>query len=111
MQRSLVGSEMCIRDRTKYYSQKYLTFSNKWLWQKDNGTIHATLLQFSWYSHIQVYGPESWGNINQLRNKSVDIFGIKDQETIQVLPLSQDCLLYTSPSPRDYAASRMPSSA
>lgn len=52
---------------------------------KDNGTIHATLLQFSWYSHIQVYGPESWGNINQLRNKSVDIFGIKDQETIDSL--------------------------
>ena len=25
--------------------------------------------------------------------------------------LSQGCLLYTSPSPRDYAASRMPSSA
>ena len=24
---------------------------------------------------------------------------------------SDDCLLYTSPSPRDYAASRMPSSA
>ena len=24
---------------------------------------------------------------------------------------SKDCLLYTSPSPRDYAASRMPSSA
>ena len=25
--------------------------------------------------------------------------------------LDMDCLLYTSPSPRDYAASRMPSSA
>ena len=25
--------------------------------------------------------------------------------------LNRDCLLYTSPSPRDYAASRMPSSA
>ena len=24
---------------------------------------------------------------------------------------ARDCLLYTSPSPRDYAASRMPSSA
>ena len=34
-----------------------------------------------------------------------------------IIPLSvfiwlyYDCLLYTSPSPRDYAASRMPSSA
>ena len=26
-------------------------------------------------------------------------------------PMGWDCLLYTSPSPRDYAASRMPSSA
>ena len=28
-----------------------------------------------------------------------------------ILGLLKDCLLYTSPSPRDYAASRMPSSA
>ena len=28
-----------------------------------------------------------------------------------VNPLPDGCLLYTSPSPRDYAASRMPSSA
>ncbi len=30
------------------------------------------------------------GNINQLRNKSVDIFGIKDQETIDSFALSQE---------------------
>ena len=29
----------------------------------------------------------------------------------EVVDNSIDCLLYTSPSPRDYAASRMPSSA
>ena len=28
-----------------------------------------------------------------------------------ISPSNRDCLLYTSPSPRDYAASRMPSSA
>ena len=28
-----------------------------------------------------------------------------------IAPNQKDCLLYTSPSPRDYAASRMPSSA
>ena len=32
-------------------------------------------------------------------------------KTVQVIPHITDCLLYTSPSPRDYAASRMPSSA
>ena len=30
---------------------------------------------------------------------------------VNVPGLTQGCLLYTSPSPRDYAASRMPSSA
>ena len=29
----------------------------------------------------------------------------------KTIPEYKDCLLYTSPSPRDYAASRMPSSA
>ncbi|GAB5781157.1 hypothetical protein JMUB7512_27890 [Staphylococcus aureus] len=32
---------------------------------------------------------------------------VNDEEKRNV----RDCLLYTSPSPRDYAASRMPSSA
>ena len=36
--------------------------------------------------------------------------GIAIQATIKYVPLNI-CLLYTSPSPRDYAASRMPSSA
>ena len=30
---------------------------------------------------------------------------------MKVLAVLESCLLYTSPSPRDYAASRMPSSA
>lgn len=51
--------ETNVSELIKYYTQQHLTFSNKWLWQKDNGTIHATLLQISWYSHIQVFGPES----------------------------------------------------
>ncbi|GAB5804474.1 hypothetical protein JMUB7516_27480 [Staphylococcus aureus] len=36
---------------------------------------------------------------------------IKPQGTESTLQGTQGCLLYTSPSPRDYAASRMPSSA
>ena len=34
---------------------------------------------------------------------------LKPLKTVRIQPFS--CLLYTSPSPRDYAASRMPSSA
>ena len=33
------------------------------------------------------------------------------QDKTQVVPFSQGCLLYTSPSPRDRQKSRMPSSA
>ena len=35
----------------------------------------------------------------------------KKQEIFEKYGKSNTCLLYTSPSPRDYAASRMPSSA
>ena len=83
-------NETNVNELTKYYTQRHLTFSNKWLWQKDNGTIHATLLQLSWFSHIQVFGPESWGNINQLRNKYVDIFALKDYETWHTYMLAQE---------------------
>ena len=38
------------------------------------------------------------------------IIGEFEAQSIAVA-LDDDCLLYTSPSPRDYAASRMPSSA
>lgn len=82
--------ETNVSELTKYYTQRHLTFSNKWLWQKENGTIHATLLQLSWFSHIQVFGPESWGNINQLRNKYVDIFALKDYETWHTYMLAQE---------------------
>ncbi|UXV56803.1 superantigen-like protein SSL13 [Staphylococcus aureus] len=82
--------ETNVNELTKYYTQRHLTFSNKWLWQKDNGTIHATLLQLSWFSHIQVFSPESWGNINQLRNKYVDIFALKDYETWHTYMLAQE---------------------
>ncbi|HCD1989783.1 TPA: superantigen-like protein SSL13 [Staphylococcus aureus] len=83
-------NETNVSELTKYYTQRHLTFSNKWLWQKDNGTIHATLLQLSWFSHIQVFGPESWSNINQLRNKYVDIFALKDYETWRTYMLAQE---------------------
>ena len=40
-----------------------------------------------------------------------EFIGIKKLGPVVLLPLLYTCLLYTSPSPRDYAASRMPSSA
>ena len=41
-------------------------------------------------------------SVGQLHKYAVNLYKTLEEET---------CLLYTSPSPRDYAASRMPSSA
>ena len=38
-------------------------------------------------------------------------FACKETDVLMPFPITYACLLYTSPSPRDYAASRMPSSA
>ncbi|MBO0929324.1 superantigen-like protein SSL14 [Staphylococcus sp. 30400_3112M30941] len=76
-------NETNINELVKYYTQPHLSLSGKWLWQKPNGTIHATLQTWVWYSHIRIHGPESWGNINKLRDKYVDIFGTKDEDTVE----------------------------
>ena len=43
--------------------------------------------------------------------RSVEVVGTYNPRTNPASVLLKTCLLYTSPSPRDYAASRMPSSA
>lgn len=67
-----------------YYSQTPEIFSNKKLTQvaegSDKGKIYVDI-QRSWGAFINVAGGESWGNINNLRNKQVDVFGIKDKPT------------------------------
>ena len=60
-------------------------------------------LRSNWESHWQEiadYVLPKRADVNKERSR-----GDKRTELIY------DCLLYTSPSPRDYAASRMPSSA
>ena len=46
-------------------------------------------------------------NIESIKDAGNDL----DMEVLLRVTLLCICLLYTSPSPRDYAASRMPSSA
>ncbi|HDJ1677465.1 TPA: superantigen-like protein [Staphylococcus aureus] len=53
-------NETNINELIKYYTQKPLTFSNRWLYQYDDG------------------------NINQLRDRYVDVFGLKDEDTSQL---------------------------
>ena len=48
-------------------------------------------------------------NASLLDRVSVEYYGA--ETPIKSLATISTCLLYTSPSPRDYAASRMPSSA
>ena len=55
--------------------------------------------------------------LDQSRNGIVDARVLKERQqlaedgVVTILAAISTCLLYTSPSPRDYAASRMPSSA
>ena len=46
---------------------------------------------------------------DEIQDMPGEIFDVPDIET--VLVEDEDCLLYTSPSPRDLSTSRMPSSA
>ena len=75
-------NETNINELIKYYTQPHFSLSENG-YGKSNGSIHATLQTWVWYSHIQVFGAESWGNINQLRDKYVDIFGTKDEDTVE----------------------------
>ena len=49
--------------------------------------------------------------MNEVMNKAMDNLLEKRANTDEFNLMYYNCLLYTSPSPRDYAASRMPSSA
>ncbi|HCZ5750077.1 superantigen-like protein SSL12 [Staphylococcus aureus] len=101
-------NETNINELIKYYTQPHLSFSGKWLWQNPNGTIHATLQTWVWYTHIQVFGPESWGNVNQLRDRYVDVFGLKDEDTSQLWWVYRDTFTggvtpAASPSDKPYS--------
>lgn len=77
-------NETNINELIKYYTQKPLTFSNRWLYQYDDGNIYVEFKRYSWSAHIRLWGAESWGNINQLRDRYVDVFGLKDEDTSQL---------------------------
>ena len=49
--------------------------------------------------------------VESLRVEWHKAFSEKEVDEALLEGLERSCLLYTSPSPRDYAASRMPSSA
>ena len=54
--------------------------------------------------------PEYYIGIDMIDEEHKQLFKYAD-EAYELLHDKYTCLLYTSPSPRDYAASRMPSSA
>ena len=63
------------------------------------------------YKHVSGYA-EYTDDINEPKNTIYGAIGLskKAHAIIKKIDLT-DCLLYTSPSPRDYPGSRMPSSA
>ena len=64
--------------------------------QKYVGTGHVDMSKYEWASNVH-------------RDSIASHVGHADR--LLYFSVAQGCLLYTSPSPRDYAASRMPSSA
>ena len=80
--------------RSEYdgYSSKYNSLHSKYETDKKN-----------WNSKFTAWETEKKSYTSQLSSKPKEVF--KEIEVIK------DCLLYTSPSPRDATLSRMPSSA
>ena len=90
-------------------TDKYLQFK-KFILSKEFAWRYNISTNMDFYSHVFLQRPELAGYT--LPNSSVT------NENLQVMAeiidhngLYKDCLLYTSPSPRDKTVSRMPSSA
>ena len=97
------------------------------------GLLHRVVRSFSGYDIVYVYYDavvtnDEWvkpvylnpcrvvcGESGAYSNLIFYSFGLKIMDLVVVFELygflSNDCLLYTSPSPRDLSTSRMPSSA
>ncbi|MDI0238855.1 superantigen-like protein SSL12 [Staphylococcus aureus] len=100
--------ETNINELIKYYTQLPLTFSNRWLYQYDDGNIYVEFKRYSWSAHIRLWGAESWGNVNQLRDRYVDVFGLKDEDTSQLWWVYRDTFTggvtpAASPSDKPYS--------
>ena len=66
----------------------------------------ANPIAVSTYSYWR-YRPDSKLTIEQC----IELAGEAGFDAVEILHVQMDCLLYTSPSPRDLSTSRMPSSA
>ncbi len=59
--------ENVLNELIKYYTQPHFSFSNKWLYQYDNGNIYVELKRYSWSAHISLWGAEVGGNIESVK--------------------------------------------
>ena len=105
-----VLAEVAARPDTPPLAQRVLQGMPRWLTQVDG--VYAQMerdLQLSQRSLALSSGELNAVN-QKLRDESAHLQR-SAASLLQSLNHLTDCLLYTSPSPRDYAASRMPSSA
>ena len=69
---------------------------------------NSVQVEFDTYKNQQVLDTLAAEKAARAKEQSLQVANRKVSENYESL---KTCLLYTSPSPRDYAASRMPSSA
>ena len=85
-------------------------------WGLDNAGIMAKGYEFKIYNNTVLYGPDNKNDIlimiGQGGNEGTETFNnVANKISGHRSGTFEDCLLYTSPSPRDGLLSRMPSSA
>ena len=103
------------RDTFKQFVEKEMVPYNE-IWE-ENGIVDRELFQKAGESgFLGIDLPEKFGGggindyrFNQIMGEEFDLAGVATAGS--GIGLHNDCLLYTSPSPRDMRRSRMPSSA
>ena len=108
----------------KDVSQEGFTFYTNYESQKGKELFHNSEGHLTWYSRVQGASIRVQGKVEKIKsNLSDEYFSSRDRNAQISASISKqsydvdsrevldNCLLYTSPSPRDVEESRMPSSA
>eukprot|EP00831_Metopus_contortus_P068822 TRINITY_DN61646_c0_g1_i1.p3 TRINITY_DN61646_c0_g1~~TRINITY_DN61646_c0_g1_i1.p3 ORF type:complete len:100 (-),score=30.51 TRINITY_DN61646_c0_g1_i1:110-409(-) len=99
---------MCIRDRYQRRVHGIMDKQEEVKIVKKSFIMKQDNIQDVYDLESKEIGSGNYGVVKKLVHKMT-----KQERAVKIIPKSKikDCLLYTSPSPRDLSTSRMPSSA